>query len=127
MMGAHERDAVRDWIYEWADEETGKEMMASLPSLPTGTAWVWAPELGVLKKTEVPQITTYDSGRPEEANRKGPTLAPIDVAAMRGKLEVIVKEAIESDPKRLKAKIPTLERAINTNPPSPPPPHPPQP
>ena len=60
-----------------------RELLASLPSLPTDTAWVWAPELNVLRKTEVPAITTFDSGRPEEANKKAPALKPIDIAAMR--------------------------------------------
>lgn len=111
MIAPHDRDAVRDWVIEWADEATGAEMMTSLPSLPTGTAWVWAPELGVLRKADVPTITTYDSGKPL-SSRKAPVLAPIDLAAVRGKLEIVAKDAVENDPKVLKAKVAELAREL---------------
>jgi hypothetical protein len=43
-------------------------------------------------------------------------LRPLDVDALRGKLEVIAKEAVENDPKRLKARIAELERELARKP-----------
>lgn len=112
LIAPQDRNAIREWVREWADEATGAEMMASLPSLPTGTAWVWAPELDLLQKGTFPQIVTYDSGKPLAAGRKGPALKPIDLADVRGKLETVAKEAIESDPRRLKARIAELQHNL---------------
>jgi len=45
LIAPQDRAAVEDWIGEWADPKQGREVIASLPSLPRGTGWVWAPEL----------------------------------------------------------------------------------
>lgn len=111
LIAPQDRAAIKEWVREWADEATGAEMMASLPSLPTGAAWLWAPELDVLRKVEFPRIQTYDSGRPL-GSRKAPTLPPIDLAKVSGKLEVVAKEAVENDPKKLKAEIAQLRRQM---------------
>lgn len=112
LIAPQDRAAIMEWVDEWADAATGKEMMASLPSLPTGTAWVWAPELDVLKKAAFGEIGTYDSGRPLAAGKSGPTLKPIDLSAARGKLEIVAREAVENDPKRLKAEVARLTREV---------------
>jgi uncharacterized protein DUF87 len=111
LIAPQDRNAIRDWVREWADEATGAELMSSLPSLPTGTAWMWAPELDILRKVGFPLIATYDSGKPR-AGAKDPALKPIDLAAVRGKLELVAKEAVENDPRRLKARIAALEREV---------------
>lgn len=111
----HDRDAVRRWVREWADEATGAEMMASLPSLPTGTAWIWAPELDLLRKMNFPLPGTYDGGTRVAPGRKTPELKPIDLATVRGRLEIVAKEAVENDPRRLKARIAELERGVASN------------
>lgn len=115
LIAPQDRNAIRDWVKEWADEATGAEMMQSLPSLPTGMAWVWSPELGVLHKGKFPAIATFDSGKPM-ASGKGPALAPIDLAAVRGKLEVVAKDAIENDPARLKRRVAELEAELRKAP-----------
>lgn len=111
LIAPQDRGAIREWVREWADEATGAEMMGSLPSLPTGTAWLWAPELDILRKVAFPRIETFDSGK-ILASQKAPALKPIDLAAVRGQLETIAREAVENDPKRLRAKIADLERAL---------------
>ena len=98
-------DQTAAFVREWADEKTGAEMMSSLPSLPTGSAWLWAPELDILRKVGFPANATFDSGKPAAAGRHGPTLKPIDLDAVKGKLQIVAKEAVENDPKRLKARI----------------------
>jgi uncharacterized protein len=112
MIAPQDRNAIDAWVEDWADEDTGEEIKASLPSLPTGDAWLWAPELDILKRVHFPEIATYDSGKPTPAGRKGPQLQGIDLEKVRGKLEIVAKEAVENDPKRLKAQIADLKRQL---------------
>lgn len=112
LIAPQDRSAIREWVREWADETTGAEMMTSLPSLPTGTAWVWAPELDVLRRGAFPAVVTYDSGKPITARGQVPALKPIDLDAVRGKLETVAREAVENDPRRLKARIAELEKQL---------------
>lgn len=116
MLAPQDRNAIREWVREWADEKTGAEMMSSLPSLPTGEAWVWAPEHDILKRARFPEIKTWDSGKPVAAGRHGPTLAPIDLEKLKGRFEVVAKEAIENDPRRLKAQVAELQRQLKARP-----------
>src|SRR6185312_8075701 len=116
LMLPHDREAVRRWINEWADPALAAKVMPSLPSLPTGTGWLWAPELDILKQATFPLVTTYDSGVPPKAGTHAPTLNPIDLAAVRGRLEVVAKEAVENDPRRLKARIAELEKQLAAKP-----------
>ena len=117
LMAPQDRNAVRDWIKEWADETTGREVMSSLPSLPTGRAWIWAPELNVLRRDDFPLVSTYDSGKPPSPGSKNvPTLRPIDLSAVQGKLEAVAREAAENDPRRLKGRIAELEKQLAAKP-----------
>ena len=52
---SHPKDlaAIKEWVDVHADLATAKEMMASLPSLPIGTAWVWAPSFDLLRHVPV--------------------------------------------------------------------------
>lgn len=103
-------DAVRAWIGEWAAPGQGKELVASLPSLGVGDAWVWSPELGVLERAHFPLVVTFDSGKPPKAGETGPALKPIDITAIAERLMAIGKEVIANDPRQLKARITELER-----------------
>jgi hypothetical protein len=105
-------DAVRAWIGEWADPALGKELVASLPSLGQGDAWVWSPELGVLERVHFPLAATFDSGRPPKAGETGPELKPIDISAIAGRLEKIGREVLANDPRQLKARVAELERQL---------------
>ena len=82
LVDPRDRKAVKDWLDGAPDPSRGAEIMASLASLPTGTGWIYAPEIGVLEQAEFPPIKTFDSGRPLEAGEM-PALKPIDVGALR--------------------------------------------
>jgi uncharacterized protein len=91
LIAPQDRAAVEDWIGEWAEPKQGREIIASLPSLPRGTGWVWAPELDVLAKMDFPRIKTFDSSSTPEDGE--PVTAPvelsaIDIAALRDALAV---------------------------------------
>jgi hypothetical protein len=112
LIAPQDRHAVEDWIADQADQQKGRDIIASLPSLAKGQGWVWAPELGILKKVTFPRIKTFDSGRTPEGfgAGDGPVLAAIDMATISTKLVAIKEEADANDPAKLKAKIRELEK-----------------
>lgn len=114
LIAPQDRNAVSDWIEEWAEPAQGKEIMKSLPSLPTGTGWIWAPEQGVLKQVKFPKITTYDSSSAPDGKQKDVVLANIDLPAIQQRLETVAKETLENDPRRLRAKIAELQKAAKS-------------
>jgi hypothetical protein len=111
LIAPQDRRAVEDWIGEWAEPKQGAELLASLPSLPTATGWVWAPELGILKKANFPKINTYDSSKAPDGEQEKIVLARIDLPAIESRLEAVAKDAVDNDPKRLRARIAELEKA----------------
>jgi uncharacterized protein len=115
LIAPQDRKAIEDWIGEWAEPGKGKEIVAGLPSLPTGTAWVWSPEIDMLEKVKFPLAATFDSGQPA-ANGSGPHLAPIDVDAMTARLETIKADVIANDPARMRKRIAELEKQVAATP-----------
>jgi hypothetical protein len=113
LIAPQDRRAVEDWIADQADQQKGKDIIASLPSLSKGQGWVWAPELGILKKVTFPRIKTFDSGSTPEGfgDGSGPVLAAIDMATISTKLVAIKEEADANDPVKLKARIRDLEKS----------------
>ncbi len=110
LIAPQDRSAVEDWIGEWADPKQGKEILASLPSLPTGDGWLWSPEIGILKRMHFPEITTYDNSRAPDGSTAKVVLADIDLPTIQARLETVAHDAFENDPKRLRARIVELER-----------------
>lgn len=111
LLLPHDKEAVKAWIRESADPETGKEIMASLASLKTGEAWIWSPGLEVLERAFFPLCATFDSGKPGDI--EDVALEPIDVAAMTEKLGQIRADVVANDPRQLKRRIAELERQVN--------------
>ncbi|MGE4043359.1 MAG: ATP-binding protein [Acetobacteraceae bacterium] len=116
LIAPQDRRAVEDWIGEWAKPKQGAEIIASLPSLPTGTGWVWAPELSLLKRVKFPTISTYDSSRAPTGEKGNVALAGIDLPGIQERLASIVQDAAENDPKRLRARVAELERSRQPDP-----------
>lgn len=109
LIAPQDRAAVKDWIGEWADPAKGAEIIASLPGLERGDAWCWAPQSGYLERIHFPIASTFDSGT-AEANSSTRELAPIAIAQIGEKMDAIRQQAMENDPKRLRAVIDQLER-----------------
>ena len=114
LIAPQDRKAVEEWIKDNTEGDQGRQILSSLATLKTGQGWVWAPELGVLERVQFPTIRTFDSGRaPDLEGASGPVLAPIDREAIAGRLKAVAQDAIDNDPKRLRAKIAELERQIS--------------
>lgn len=104
---------IRDWIVAHVDADRAKEMMASLPGLAKGQAWVWAPEMGIFKRVTVRAKRTYDSGRTPkigERIRAPRVLASVDLERLGATIAATVEQAKANDPAALKAKIAELVR-----------------
>lgn len=116
MTLPHDRAAVKEWIKEQADEDQGREIMASLAGLPTGDAWVWWPQGDVLERAHFELASTFDSGRAQKAGVDSPELAPLDMKAITERLEQVAADVIANDPKTLKAEILQLRRELVARP-----------
>ncbi len=107
-----DRNAIKEWIDGCPDAERGKEVLATLASMPRGEGWVWSPEIGFgPKRVAFPKFSTYDSFKeqPAEAHGKLKGWAEVDLAEVTEKLASVVKEAEANDPKLLRAEIARLK------------------
>ena len=114
LIAPQDRKAIGEWIDEWAQGRDAGGLTASLPSLPTGEAWVWSPEIGHLERARCPLAATYDSGRVRDG--ENPDLPEIDVAEIAGQLEKIGGDLLADDPKRLRRRIAVLEQELRNKP-----------
>lgn len=111
LMAPQDRKAIADWVADQADPETGKEIIASLPSLKPGEGWVWAPQDNVLDRKTFPLPTTFDSSRaPEIGDGSGPVLPSLNLDVLKGRLAALETERKSNDPAVLKAEIARLIR-----------------
>ncbi len=112
----HDRKAIKDWIDAHADRDQQRQVLDSLPSLPTGTAWFWSPSwLNDLKKVRINRKKTLDTGAtPKAGERRKPqkTVAEVDLSQLTQKMTDTIERAKSEDPKHLRAKIAKLEREL---------------
>jgi hypothetical protein len=112
LIAPQDRDAVSDWIADQADKEQGKEIVASLPVLKTGDAWIWSPEAGVLERAHFPLATTYDSGKAPAGEDGAPELRPVDLEAVNALLDQAAADIKANDPRQLRAEVARLQREL---------------
>jgi len=109
--GPQDRRAIGDWVKEHA---VADDLLASLPGLEDGEAWVWSPSfLRMVKRLRVRRRRTFDSGAtPVDAITRAPaTLADVDLDALRARMADTIERSKADDPKELRKRIATLERA----------------
>ena len=82
--------AMDAWIDVYGTSEQRKTLMESLPSLPTGEAWIWSPGWptvdGIFEHIKVLPIETFDSGatpKPGEKRIEPKNLADVDLKALQ--------------------------------------------
>lgn len=108
---------VKNWIVEHVDADRAKEMMASLPGLARGQAWVWAPEMKIFERVAIRAKRTYDSGRTPKVGervRAPKVLAKVDLERLGATIAATVEQAKANDPKTLKARVAVLEKQLAT-------------
>lgn len=100
-IGPQDRKALEDWVsahHMDNMEETDKvlnEFVASLPSLPTGTAWVWSPEfMNVFEKIKIRKRRTFHPDREKIGlTFSMPKISQVDVKSFVEKFTVKKEEA----------------------------------
>jgi hypothetical protein len=115
--GSQDIAAIDDWIRLHGQPEEKKLVMTSLASLPTGTAWIWAPGWpdadGIFQKVEIGRCDTFDSGatpKPGERLVTPKTVADVDLEAFRREMASTIEKVKAEDPKELRRRIAELER-----------------
>jgi uncharacterized protein len=94
--------------------------MASLPSLPIGTAWFWSPGwLDAFQRVRVRRRETFDSSAtPKVGQRPKPPkrLAQVDLEQLRARIAATIEKAKAEDPRELRRRIAELERELRARP-----------
>jgi hypothetical protein len=118
--------ALKAWIDVHGTAEQGKQMMESLPSLPTGDAWFWSPgwptDEGIFHREHVLPIDTYDSmatPKPGEKRKEPKSLADVDLDAVRQQMSETIERAKADNPKELRKRIAELEKQLKAKVPAP--------
>lgn len=115
LTSSQDRDAIGDWVQGQADKTQWNAIWASLPTMQRGTGVVWIPGRGILETITFPPKRTFDSSAtPKRGERKmgAALLQPLNVDALKARLETVAKEAVENDPRRLKTRIAELEKQL---------------
>lgn len=115
LTGPQDHKAVLDWIRYQADEEKAREVLSSLPGLERGRAWVWSPELDILKLVDVPLPETFDSSSAPAGGIvvEPHAVASVDLGKLTAAIQATVERAKENDPKALRARVAELEARVS--------------
>ncbi len=116
-IGPQDVAAIGQWVKYHGERE---DILAELPSLPTGEAFIWAPEfpegkpLG-LQRTTVLLRETFDSAstpKVGESRVEPKELAPVDLDRLRTKMAATIEKAKQDDPKELKKQLAAVRQEL---------------
>lgn len=113
----HPKDigAIKDWVAVHGDEAQAKRMIADLPALPIGEAWLWAPAADIFQRITFRDRKTFDSGRTPKAGERVTAprvLAPVDIQRLGKTIAATVEQQKANDPRALKARVAELEKQL---------------
>lgn len=115
-IAPQDREAIDAWVKVHGTPEQRSMLMASLPSLPIGTAWFWSPGwLDLFQQVHVRPRETFDSSATPKVGEQiiAPRqLASVDLTRLSERIAEIIEQTKNSDPKFLRARISELERQI---------------
>ncbi|OBK11265.1 hypothetical protein A9W96_11065 [Mycobacterium sp. 1245852.3] len=118
MTGPRSIKAVQDWISVNADHDdtTAREVITSLPSLPTGQGWVWSPGfLRILERTTFPMFSTFDSHatpKPGQTRVIPKKRADIDLEKLGAEIAATRERVRHNDPHVLHTEIQSLRSQL---------------
>lgn len=116
ITSPQDRRALGEWFEENASSEKQREILASLSTLPSGRAWVWAPVLDVMEEVQIRKRHTFDSsatpkiGEVVAAPKK---LTEVNLDVLKSKMGAALQQAKDSDPRELKLRVDTVTRAAD--------------
>lgn len=112
--GPQDRAAIEAWL-KYNDQSP--KILAELPKLANGEAWVWSPNfLKDTKKIQFPLSHTFDSGAtPTGTKRASATLADVDLKAIEKRMAATVEKAKADDPKALRKRVAELEHELKSS------------
>jgi hypothetical protein len=112
-IAPQDRAAIDAWIQAHDAHGQREQFMASLASLPIGTAWFWSPGwLDVFRKVKIRARETFDSsatptvGKAVAAPKQ---LAPVDLEGLKVRIAATIEKAKAEDPRELRRRIQDLE------------------
>lgn len=109
-----DRAAIEAWIQHHGQKD---DILASLPKLANGEAWVWSPQfLQQTVRIQFRPSTTFDSGATPKlgkSKQKAPaTLADVDLGALQERMAATIERAKGEDPKHLQSEVARLRREL---------------
>lgn len=80
-VGPQDRKALKEWVEAHSAEGDFNDFITSLPSLPTGEAWVWSPEfMGIFERIQIRKRRTFHPDREKLGqNFKIPNISQTDI------------------------------------------------
>lgn len=119
-ISPQDRDAIDAWVRVHGTTEQREQLMASLPSLPVGTAWFWSPGwLNLFAQVRVRRRETFDSSstpKVGESSHAPQRLSEIDLGRIQERLKGLIARAESEDPRVLRRRIAELERQLAASP-----------
>lgn len=112
--------AMKAWIDLHGTEEQAAALIGSLPALPTGTGWVWAPgwpdKDGIFEEVDFLVPETFDSSKtPGQSKTIVPkNAADVDLAAFQREMKATIEKAKADDPRELRKQVAELQRQLKT-------------
>lgn len=88
-VGPQDRKALKDWVEFHTAEGDFEKFMESLPSLPTGDAWIWSPEfMGIFERIKIRARETFHPDREKlGVNFEMPKLDSVDIESFISKFK----------------------------------------
>lgn len=114
-VGPNDQRAIDSYIGAYADAAERDTVMGSLASLDIGEAWIYEPGGQLLKRVQIRERRTFNSGATPKAGerRTEPTrLAEVDLAEIKEAMASTIAKAEADDPKVLRRRIGALEKEL---------------
>lgn len=116
MVAPQDREAIDAWVRVHGTPEQRDELMASLPSLPIGNAWIWSPGwLDLFRRVVIRRRETFDSSATPKVGEERQTpqaLAPVDLEGLRARIAATLERVEADDPRVLHRRIADLEQRL---------------
>lgn len=110
--GPQERDALHKWVVTQGGDT---HLVRELPSLPTGTGYVWSPQwLRKFERVTIALKRTFDSSATPKVGVKviAGELMPLYLDKLRAQMHDVIERAKAEDPRELRKQITALRREL---------------